>query len=86
MLRAAVEQLSVVGLLTVDAAQQAQELSDGVGEEVLRIIEQQKALEVQYGELMAAQPVLRTLPNKARLQENEVSPWGCCMAVMQLKK
>ncbi len=76
VLRAAVEQLSVVGLLTVDAAQQAQELSDGVGEEVLRIIEQQKALEVQYGELMAAQPVLRTLPNKARLQENEVRQWG----------
>jgi hypothetical protein len=72
VLRAALDQLALVGLLTVDPAQQAQQLSEGVGEEVLRIIERQKELEERFGELVAAQPALRQLPNKARLQENQV--------------
>ncbi|KAG1679939.1 hypothetical protein FOA52_007003 [Chlamydomonas sp. UWO 241] len=70
-LRRTLDKLSLVGSITVDPAVQAQELTQSVGEEISRMIEQQKKLEKRFEELVSAQHVLRTLPNKSKLRENQ---------------
>jgi hypothetical protein len=80
-LRRTLDKLSLVGSITVDPAVQAQELTQSVGEEISRMIEQQKKLEKRFEELVSAQHVLRTLPNKSKLRENQARhAWGQCGA------
>jgi len=43
-----------------------------VGEEITRMIAQQKNLEQRFEELVSAQHQLRHLPNKSKLRENQV--------------
>jgi sulfur transfer protein SufE len=64
--------LALVGLITVDPKVQAQELTQSVGEEITRMIAQQKQLENRFEELVTAQHTLRHLPNKSKLRENQV--------------
>lgn len=61
---------------------QAQELTQSVGEEITRMIAQQKNLEQRFEELVSAQHVLRHLPNKSKLRENQVrvGGWVCWSA------
>lgn len=73
MLKQTLEKLALVGVITVDPKVQAQELTTSVGEEITRMIEEQKHLEARFEELVSAQHVLRNLPNKSKLRENQVS-------------
>lgn len=55
-----------------DPKVQAQELTASVGEEITRMIAEQKKLEQRFEELVAQQHVLRHQPNKNKLMENQV--------------
>lgn len=72
MLKSTLDKLALVGVITVDPKVQAQELTQSVGEEITKMIGQQKDLERRFEELVSAQHVLRTLPNKSKLRENQV--------------
>lgn len=73
LIKATLDKLSLVGSITVDPKVQAQELTQSVGEEITRMIADQKALEAKFEELVSAQHVLRNLPNKSKLRENQAS-------------
>lgn len=75
------EKLALVGVITVDPKVQAQELTQSVGEEITRMIAQQKKLEERFEELVSAQHTLRNLPNKSKLRENQVG-MSACMACL----
>ncbi len=77
MLKSTLEKLALVGVITVDPKVQAQELTQSVGEEITKMIAQQKELEKRFEELVSAQHVLRNLPNKSKLRENQVSTHRC---------
>jgi hypothetical protein len=72
IIKQTLENLALVGLITVDPKVQAQELTQSVGEEITRMIAQQKQLENRFEELVTAQHTLRHLPNKSKLRENQV--------------
>ena len=76
MLKSSLEKLALVGVITVDPKLQAQELTQSVGEEITRMIAEQKDLERRFEELVSAQHILRTLPNKAKLRDNQVNAVG----------
>ena len=61
-----------MGVIVVDPAVQAQALTQSVGEEITRMIEEQKELEMRFEQLISAQHVLRTMPNKSKLRNNQV--------------
>ncbi len=79
MLKSSLEKLTLVGVITVDPKVQAQELTQSVGEEITRMIANQKNLERRFEELVSAQHVLRTLPNKSKLRDNQVRARACRM-------
>lgn len=76
LLKGGLEKLALVGVITVDPKVQAQELTQSVGEEITRMIAQQKDLEKRFEELVSAQHILRTLPNKSKLRDNQVRAPG----------
>lgn len=55
----AIARLSLVGVIAVDPQAQAQELTQNVGEEISRMIAEQKALEDRFQQLIEHQHVLR---------------------------
>lgn len=65
------DKLALVGVMVVDPAVQAQALTQSVGEEVTRMIVEQKELEQRFEQLISAQHVLRTMPNKSKLRQNQ---------------
>lgn len=71
VLQIAINKLSLLASFVVDPHVQAQELTQSVGEEISRMIKQQKQLEHRFQELIAAQPALRAMPNKANLRKNQ---------------
>jgi hypothetical protein len=73
ILKQTLEKLALVGVITVDPKVQAHELTQSVGEEISRMIAEQKKLEGRFEELVAMQHVLRHQPNKTKLMENQVS-------------
>lgn len=72
ILKQTLEKLGLVGVITVDPKVQAQELTQSVGEEITRMISEQKKLEGRFEELVGLQHVLRHQPNKTKLVENQV--------------
>lgn len=72
VLKSTLEKLALVGVITVDPKVQAQELTQSVGEEITKMIAQQKDLEKRFENLVSVQHILRTLPNKSKLRENQV--------------
>mmetsp|Transcript_14435 Transcript_14435/g.25193 ORF Transcript_14435/g.25193 Transcript_14435/m.25193 type:complete len:410 (+) Transcript_14435:94-1323(+) len=80
------DKLALVGIINVDPKVQAQELTQSVGEEITRMIEQQKDLEHRFEELVTAQHSLRQLPNKAKLRENQVELQTVAAALRQSTK
>ncbi|GLC39465.1 Dynein regulatory complex protein 9 [Pleodorina starrii] len=71
ILKQTLEKLALVGVITVDPKVQAHELTQSVGEEISRMIAEQKKLEGRFEELVAMQHVLRHQPNKTKLMENQ---------------
>lgn len=71
VIKSTLDKLALVGSITVDPKTQAEELTQSVGEEIARMISQQKVLEQRFEELVSAQHILRTLPNKSKLKENQ---------------
>lgn len=71
VLQNAIDKLALVSVLVVDPSWQAQQLTKSVGEEISRMIAQQKRLEHRFQELIAAQPALRAMVNKASLHKNQ---------------
>lgn len=86
LLRSTLDKLALVGLITVDPKVQAQELTQSVGEEITRMISEQKELEKRFEELIAAQHVLRNLPNKSKLRENQAELQRVAEALRQSTK
>ncbi|KAL6760996.1 hypothetical protein V8C86DRAFT_2545284 [Haematococcus lacustris] len=80
------EKLGLVGIITVDPKVQAQELTQSVGEEITRMIGQQKELESQFEELISAQHTLRQLPNKTKLRQNQTELQHVAEALRQSTK
>lgn len=71
VLQATISRLALLAVIVVDPHVQAQELTQSVGEEISRMIQHQKELEARFHELVAAQPALQALPNKANLRKNQ---------------
>ena len=65
------ERLKLLGVVTVDATTQAQELSRSVGEEISRVMEEQKVLEERFESLIQARTALKDMPNKSKFKENQ---------------
>lgn len=65
------ERLKLLGVVTVDATTQAQELSRSVGEEISRVMEEQKVLEERFEALIQARTALKDMPNKSKFKENQ---------------
>jgi hypothetical protein len=86
VLQNAIEKLALMSVLVVDPASQAHTLTKSVGEEISRMIVQQKQLEHRFQELIAAQPALRTLPNKDALQGNQAELQEVSAALRQATK
>jgi len=62
--------LSLVGAITVDPQVQAQQMTQNVGEEISRMIAEQKQLESRFQELIEQQHALRAVVNQSKLKEN----------------
>jgi hypothetical protein len=86
VLQSAIDKLALMSVLRVDPSTQAQELTKSVGEDISRMITQQKQLEHKFQELTAAQPALRTLRNKASLQANQAELKDVSAALRQATK
>lgn len=86
LFKSTLDKLALVGLITVDPKVQAQELTQSVGEEITRMIAEQKELEKRFEELIAAQHVLRTLSNKSKLRENQAELQRVAEALRQSTK
>ncbi|CAM9874578.1 unnamed protein product, partial [Choristocarpus tenellus] len=74
ILEEAIEKLTFLGSIMPDVLQHRDELSKFVGDEISRIIQEQRQLEVRYEELIAQRGALKGLANKSRYKEvqNEI--------------
>ena len=64
LLEEAIERLSFLGSITPDVLTHKDELSRFVGEEISRIVEEQKKLEAKYEQLITERMSLKGLANK----------------------
>ncbi|KAK3288269.1 hypothetical protein CYMTET_4249 [Cymbomonas tetramitiformis] len=71
VLRGSLEKLALASIITVDAAEQAAELSRSVGDEISRVIQDQRQLEQRFEVLIQARGTLRQMPNKTKFKENQ---------------
>eukprot|EP00959_Pyramimonas_sp_CCMP1952_P167463 3500117-Pyramimonas_sp.AAC.4 len=71
ILRNALEKLSLASVITVDADEQAAELSRSVGDEISRVIHEQRQLEQRFEVLISQRGVLKAMPNKTKYKENQ---------------
>ena len=62
----ALEKLSFLASITPDIMAHRDELSTIVGDEITRIIQEQRGLELRYEELIAQRASLKALSNKVR--------------------
>lgn len=74
VLEETIEKLSFLGSITPDVLQHRDELSKFVGDEISRIIHEQRQLEARYEELVAERSALKGLSNKSKYKEvqNEI--------------
>jgi hypothetical protein len=86
VLQATISRLALLAVIMVDPHVQAQELTQSVGEEISRMIQHQKELESRFHELIAAQPALHALPNKANLRKNQAELQEVSAALRQATK
>jgi hypothetical protein len=71
LIRAATEKLALASVITVDADEQAAELSRSVGDEISRVILEQRQLEQRFEALISQRGVLKAMPNKTKYKENQ---------------
>lgn len=71
VLEETLEKLSFLGSVTPDILQHREELSQVVGEEISRIIQDQRQLEARYEKLIAQRAVLKGLANKSKFKDNQ---------------
>jgi len=71
ILEETLEKLSFLGSITPDVLQHRDELSQFVGDEISRIIQEQRQLETRYEELIAQRGTLKGLANKSKYKENQ---------------
>ncbi|DAZ96411.1 TPA: hypothetical protein N0F65_012492 [Lagenidium giganteum] len=71
ILEESLEKMSFLGSITPDILQHREELSQIVGEEISRIIQEQRQLEAKYEKLIAQRTVLKGLANKSKFKENQ---------------
>uniref|UniRef100_A0A7S0MXQ0 Dynein regulatory complex protein 9 n=1 Tax=Pyramimonas obovata TaxID=1411642 RepID=A0A7S0MXQ0_9CHLO len=71
ILRNALEKLSLASVITVDADEQAAELSRSVGDEISRVIHEQRQLEQRFEVLISQRGILKAMPNKTKYKENQ---------------
>lgn len=71
LLRQALESLSLASVIAVDADEQAAELSRSVGDEISRVIHEQRQLEARFEVLISQRGVLKAMPNKTKYKENQ---------------
>lgn len=64
-----IEKLGFLGSITPDVLQHRDELSKFVGDEISRIIEEQRTLEARYEDLITQRSALKGLANKNRYKE-----------------
>ena len=69
----ALEKLSFLASITPDVMAHRDELSQIVGDEITRIIQEQRSLETRYEELILQRTSLKQLSNKAKYKENQES-------------
>jgi len=69
----ALEKLSFLASITPDVMAHRDELSQIVGDEITRIIQEQRSLETRYEELIIQRTTLKALSNKAKYKENQES-------------
>jgi len=67
----ALEKLSFLASITPDVMAHRDELSQIVGDEITRIIQEQRSLETRYEELIMQRTSLKALSNKAKYKENQ---------------
>ena len=67
----ALEKLSFLASITPDVMAHRDELSQIVGDEITRIIQEQRGIELRYEELIAQRSSLKALSNKAKYKENQ---------------
>ncbi|KAF0690502.1 Aste57867_18092 [Aphanomyces stellatus] len=66
-----IEKLTFLGSITPDVLQHREELSQVVGDEISRIIQDQRRLEAKYESLISQRGVLKGLANKSKFKENQ---------------
>ncbi|OQR92126.1 hypothetical protein ACHHYP_04079 [Achlya hypogyna] len=71
ILEETIEKLSFLGSITPDILQHREELSQVVGDEISRIIQEQRRLEAKYESLISQRSVLKGLANKSKFKENQ---------------
>mmetsp|Transcript_57255 Transcript_57255/g.181112 ORF Transcript_57255/g.181112 Transcript_57255/m.181112 type:complete len:422 (+) Transcript_57255:88-1353(+) len=71
ILKMAIDRLALVGIIEVDPSLQAQELSQSVGDEISRVIQEQRSLEDRFEHLISQRVVLKAMPNKTKYKENQ---------------
>ena len=73
MFRRAIERLGLVGVIKTDAHLQAQALSQAVhkGQEIHKVLGEQRELEVKFEELISQRAGLKSMANKSQLKENQ---------------
>lgn len=69
ILEEAIEKLNFLGSITPDVVQHRDELSKFIGEEISRIIGEQRSLEMRYEALIMERGELKGLANKSRYRE-----------------
>merc|ERR1719284_2043515 len=67
----ALEKLSFLASITPDVTAHRDELSQIVGDEITRIIQEQRGLETRYEQLIAQRASLKALSNKTKFLENQ---------------
>ncbi|KDO21092.1 hypothetical protein SPRG_13801 [Saprolegnia parasitica CBS 223.65] len=71
ILEETIEKLSFLGSITPDILQHREELSQVVGDEISRIIQEQRRLEAKYESLISQRSVLKGLANKSKFKETQ---------------
>ena len=67
----ALEKLSFLASITPDVMAHRDELSQIVGDEITRIIQEQRGLEIRYEQLISQRTSLKALSNKSKFNENQ---------------
>lgn len=82
----ALEKLSFLASITPDIIAHRDELSQTVGEEITRIIQEQRSLEQRYEELITKRASLKGLSNKAKYRESQEEIRGVARALRESTK